>query len=152
VVNNRLWHIPFNRVESVPEQLIKDREDVYFGYEFAIQGGTLPDSVIAYYVALLSEPDVLEGSLGFYRAFDATVAQNEQRKARSLTMPVLAIGGEASYGDHVAEAMRLIADDVRGVTISGAGHWVAEEAPEQVLDALSSFLTPVSTHADAGDP
>src|ERR671921_601803 len=49
----------------------------------------------------------------FYRAFDATVAQNQQRMARPLTMPVLAIGGAASYGEHVGEAMRLVADDVQ---------------------------------------
>jgi pimeloyl-ACP methyl ester carboxylesterase len=41
-VNDRLWHIPFNRVEKLPEQLITGREDVYFGYEFAIQGGNCP--------------------------------------------------------------------------------------------------------------
>ena len=58
-------------------------------------------------------------------------------------MPVLAIGGETSYADHVAEAMQLLADDVHGVTITGAGHWVAEEAPDQVLDALSAFLAAV---------
>ena len=38
-INDRLWHIPFNRVEKLPEQLIQGREDIYFGYEFAIQGG-----------------------------------------------------------------------------------------------------------------
>ena len=50
-------------------------------------------------------PTSLRGSLGFYRAFDATLAQNDERASRPLTMPVLAIGGEASYGEHVAEAM-----------------------------------------------
>ena len=33
------------------------------------------------------------GSFGFYRAWDTTMAQNEQRRTRRLTMPVLAIGG-----------------------------------------------------------
>ena len=83
-LNDRLWHIPFSRVETVPEQLVQGREDVFFGYEFAIQGGALPADVIAYYVALLSQPDVLTGSFGFYRAFDATVAQNQQRKETPL--------------------------------------------------------------------
>ena len=150
-VNNRLWHIPFNRVEGLPEQLIQGREAAYFGYEFAIQGGTLPDEVVDYYVRLLSNPGVLPGSLGFYRAFDATLAQNEQRKTRPLTMPVLAIGGEASYGEHVAEVMRLIADDVESVVISGAGHWVAEQAPDQVVAALTAFLAPYRDGAAATD-
>ena len=140
-VNDRLWHIPFNRVEKLPEQLVAGREDVFFGYEFAIQGGKLPGDVVDYYVRLLSDPDALPGSFGFYRAFDATVAQNEQRKSRRLTMPVLAIGGAASYGEHVEEAMKLVADDVQGVVIPGTGHWVAEEAPDEMLAALTAFLS-----------
>ena len=57
-------------------------------------------------------------------------------------MPVLAIGGELSYGGMVAEAMKPLADDVQGVVIPGTGHWVAEEAPEQLLEALTGFLAP----------
>jgi len=57
-------------------------------------------------------------------------------------MPVLAIGGELSYGDHVAEALQAVADDVQGVVIPGTGHWVAEQAPEQLLEALTGFLAP----------
>jgi len=68
------------------------------------------------------------------------MAQNEKRKARKLAMPVLAVGGEKSYGDHVGHAMEALAEDVKGVVIHGAGHWVAEEAPEQVLGALVGFL------------
>jgi len=141
-INNRLWHIPFNRVEEVPEQLIVGRERIFFGYEFANQGGTLPDEVIDYYVGLLSAPDVLPGSLGFYRAFDATLAQNAQRMTTPLTMPLLAIGGAASYGEHVGEAMQSLADDVQSVVIPDAGHWVAEEAPQEMLAALTAFLAP----------
>ncbi|MFC6023457.1 alpha/beta fold hydrolase [Plantactinospora solaniradicis] len=141
-VNDRLWHIPFNRVDKVPEQLVAGREDIFFGYEFAIQGGKLPDDVVGYYVRLLSNPEALHGSFGFYRAFEATVEQNVQRQDRHLSMPVLAIGGQASHGGHVAEAMELIADDVRGVVIPDAGHWVAEQAPEQMLAALTAFLAP----------
>jgi pimeloyl-ACP methyl ester carboxylesterase len=148
-LNDRLWHIPFNRVEKLPEQLVEGREDVFFGYEFAIQGGKLSDDVVGYYVRMLSNPDVLPGSFGFYRAFDTTVAQNVERKSRPLTMPVLAIGGAASYGAHVGEAMQLVADDVQSVVIPDAGHWVAEEAPDEMLAALTAFLTPYRDGAAA---
>jgi len=141
-VNDRLWHIPFNRAEGLPEQLITGREDVFFGYEFAIQGGNVPDDVIAYYVGLVSTPDALRGSLGFYRAFDTTLAQNGERSKQPLPMPVLAIGGERSYGPAVGGAMESLAADVQSVVIPGAGHWVAEEAPEEILAALNAFLAP----------
>jgi hypothetical protein len=90
--NNRLWHIPFNRVkDELTEELVRGREDIFFGYEFAIQGGgkTLPDDALEYYFRLFSDPDVLRGSFGFYRAWDTTLAQNEQRATRPLAMPVL---------------------------------------------------------------
>jgi pimeloyl-ACP methyl ester carboxylesterase len=140
-LNDRLWHLTFNRVEDLPEQLIAGREAAFFGYEFAIQGGTLPAEVVDYYVSLVSDPESLRGSLAWYRALDTTIAQNEARETK-LAMPVLAIGGELSYGDHVAEALRAVADDVQGVVILGTGHWVAEQAPEQVLEALTGFLAP----------
>ncbi len=141
-INNRLWHLSFNRVETLAEQLITGREDVFFGYEFAIQGGTLPADLVDYYVGLVSDPESLRGSLAWYRALDATLAQNAARKEQPLTMPVLAIGGELSYGGMVAEAMKPLADDVQGVVIPGTGHWVAEEAPEQLVEALTGFLAP----------
>ncbi|MEO7691682.1 MAG: alpha/beta hydrolase [Sphingomonas sp.] len=141
-VNNRLWHIPFCRVETLPEQLVEGREDIFFGYEFAVQGGDLSRDTIRYYVDLVSRPGALPGSFGFYRALDETLAQNEKRKARRLAMPILAVGGEASYGAHVADAMKLLADDVESAVIPGAGHWVAEDAPEGMLTALMTFLSP----------
>lgn len=73
------------------QQLIRGREDIDFGYEFAIQAGKkLPEDVVDSYVRLVSNRESLRGSLAFYRAWDETVAQNAQRKNRPLTMPVLA--------------------------------------------------------------
>jgi len=143
--NNRLWHIPFNRVNNeLTEKLVSGREDIFFGYEFAIQGGEkkLPDDVQQYYFDLYSDPDVLRGSFGLYRAWDTTVTQNEQRKSQPLTMPVLAIGGEQSWGEAAGEGMKPAADDVQTVVIPGVGHWVAEQAPDEMLAALTAFLAP----------
>jgi pimeloyl-ACP methyl ester carboxylesterase len=142
-INNKVWHIPFNRVDKLPEQLIRGREDIYFGYEFAIQAGKkLPEDVVSYYVRLVSNGDSLRGSLAFYRAWDKTVAQNAQRKNRPLTMPVLAIGGAASWGELVGNEMKLLATNVQSVVIPGTGHWVAEESPAKMLAALTPFLAP----------
>jgi pimeloyl-ACP methyl ester carboxylesterase len=63
-------------------------------------------------------------------------------------MPVLAIGGEESGGGGVAETMKLVADDVQGVVLPGAAHWVAEQAPEELLAALTEFLAP---YREGGD-
>jgi pimeloyl-ACP methyl ester carboxylesterase len=38
--------------------------------------------------------------------------------------------------------MQLVADDVQTLVIPDCGHWVAEQAPEELLAALTRFLAP----------
>ena len=142
--NERLWHIAFNRCAEVNERLVRGREDIYFGNEFAQAAvRKLPDEAVAYYVAMLrSDEHSLRGSFGWYRAIDASIAQADGRRARRLTVPVLAIGAEHSSGETVGATMRLVADDVQTLVVPGSGHWVAEEAPDALLAALTSFLAP----------
>jgi pimeloyl-ACP methyl ester carboxylesterase len=153
-VNNRLWHIPFNRLADVNEQLVRGRENIYFGWQFATKAvQKLPDYAVKHYVQILaSQRDALRGSFGWYRALDTTIAQDQQRKTRPLTLPVLAIGGAGSLGVNVASTMKLVAHDVHSVVISGSGHWVAEEAPQQMLAALTAFLAPYRDRARHAQP
>jgi pimeloyl-ACP methyl ester carboxylesterase len=143
--NKRLWHIAFNRLGAdVNEALVRGREQVYFGAEYANSAGTpLPDDVVRYYVErLASSPDALRGSFGSYRAIDTSIAQNAERRKRRLSLPILAIGGGKGIGQGVIDTMRLVADGVQGHIIPESGHWVAEEAPDQLLAALTPFLAP----------
>ena len=152
--NDRLWHFTFNRLAGVNEQLVAGREDVYFGFQFAKAANKLPDDAVRYYVeALATDPESLRGSFAAYRALDATVAQNEQRKARRLTLPVLAIGGAEGIGEGAANTMRLAAEDVQSVVIPRCGHYCLEEAPKGMLATLTAFLAPYRDgSAAASDP
>ena len=144
-LNDRLWHLAFNQLEKVNEQLVTGREDISIGAEYAASAGSkkLPHDTVRYYVDILaSDPDALHGSFQFYRAIHTTIAQNEQRKTRRLTLPVLAIGGAESSGEGVGNSMKLVAGDVQALVIPGCGHWVAEQAPEELLAALTAFLAP----------
>jgi pimeloyl-ACP methyl ester carboxylesterase len=139
---DRLWHIPFNQLEETNEKLVSGREEIFFGAEFSASAGKneLPDATVRYYIDRLASPEALHGCFQLYRAFGPTSAQNEQRKTRRLTMPVLAIGGAESSGQMVEDTMKLVADDVRGLVIPDCGHWLAEQAPEAMAAALTAFL------------
>jgi pimeloyl-ACP methyl ester carboxylesterase len=145
-LNARLWHLAFNQLPAeVNEALVRGREEIFFGAEFAASAGShkLPDDAVAYYIdRLATDPDALRGSFELYRAFPAMIEQNEARKNQRLTMPVLAIGGAESGGEGVAATMKLVADDVQSVVLAGAAHWVAEQAPDQLVEALTPFLAP----------
>jgi pimeloyl-ACP methyl ester carboxylesterase len=151
-IKARLWHIPFNQQEQVNEQLVTGREDIFFSAEFAASAGTnkLPDEAVEYYVDGLSDPEALHGSFQLYRAFGATTAQNLERKARRLAMPVLAMGGAESSGTMAADTMKLVADDVQTLVIPGIGHWLAEQAPRELVAALTEFLAPYRDASPSG--
>jgi pimeloyl-ACP methyl ester carboxylesterase len=58
-----------------------------------------------------------------------------------LTMPVLAVGGQASTtGPLMAEMMRQVAEDVTELRVPEAAHWIAEENPQALVDGLLGFL------------
>src|SRR5262252_1623560 len=74
-VVDRLWHIPFNQLKETNEQLVRGREDVFFGAEFAASAGTnklSPENVQYYVDGLASSPETLHGSFHLYRDFGAT--------------------------------------------------------------------------------
>jgi len=143
-LNNALWHFAFNRLAEVNDQLAGGREDIFFGWQFASKAAKkLPDYAVQHYIGTLAaSPEALHASFEIYRALDATIAQNQQRMQRRLTLPILAIGGAYSLGDQVAGTMKLAADDVQALVVPGCAHWVAEETPEETLAALTAFLAP----------
>ena len=145
-LNNLLWHFPFNRVEGINEQLVRGREDLYFRYQFASKGTTptsMPPVAVQVYVdALKSSPQALRSSFEFYRAIDEIIAQNTERKKTKLKMPVLAIAGERAVGTGVETEMRAVVTNVSSVIIPGAGHFLMDENPNQVIAALKPFLAP----------
>ncbi len=152
-ISDRLWHFNFNRTLGINEQLISGREEIYFGYQFATKAGSptaLPKHAVKLYVDTLRvSHEALRCSFEFYRAIDADLEQNAVRRENPLTLPVLAVGGARSVGQFVEKEMRLVADEVNGVVISACGHYVAEEAPQALLDALLPFLAP---HQDKDTP
>src|SRR5215212_290140 len=54
-INNKLWHIPFNRVnDELIVDMVSGNADAFYRYEFTIQGGGVPppEYAIEYYVSL----------------------------------------------------------------------------------------------------
>jgi pimeloyl-ACP methyl ester carboxylesterase len=68
------------------------------------------------------------------------VEDNKAAMETTLTMPVLAIGGEQSFGANEAVVMRNVANHVTEVVISQAGHWLMEEQPAATITAIQTFL------------
>nr|BFE59437.1 alpha/beta hydrolase [Dactylosporangium thailandense] len=143
-LNQKLWQFGFNRLTGLNEELVRGRERLFFGWQFATKAAT-PTTIPAYAVdvyldAITTDPGALRSTFAYYRALDETIAQNEQRSKTRLTQPVLAVGGALWSGASAVQTMRLAADDVTGVVLDACGHYPAEEQPARFAEILRDFL------------
>ena len=63
-----------------------------------------------------------------------------------LAIPVLAVFGSISNtGPRVEEMMWEVANNVNGLCVPNAAHWIAEENPEAFITGLLQFLIGAET-------
>jgi pimeloyl-ACP methyl ester carboxylesterase len=76
----------------------------------------------------------------YFRAFEQDAKDFAALSATKLSMPVLVLTGEKASGTFLIEQARIVATTVSGTVVRGSGHWLMEEATEQVVPALVGFL------------
>lgn len=139
-----LWHFRFGGPDM--ERLVAGRERIYldrFWNEFSANPSRFDEASRAHYAALYARPGNMHAGFSQFAAFDQDAIDNRALLAGGrLQMPILAIGGDHSFGTTMAFVARFAADDVRGVVIPDAGHWLMEEQPSRTVDAIVSFLAP----------
>ena len=75
-----------------------------------------------------------------FHAFPQDAEDFAQFAKTKLTMPMLVLTGEKASGEFLIQQARMVDDSVEGVVIKGSGHWLMEEAPQQVIPKLVAFL------------
>jgi pimeloyl-ACP methyl ester carboxylesterase len=140
--NPLLWHFRFGGPDM--ERLVAGRERIYldrFWNEFSATPARFSEAAREHYAKLYAQPGAMHSGFMQFAAFDQDVIDNREFLARGkLKMPVLAIGGERSFGKGVAEIMRHAASDVREGVIPDSGHWIMEENPTATIAVVRAFL------------
>jgi pimeloyl-ACP methyl ester carboxylesterase len=146
----RRWHHAFFRTLDLPEQLCFGREELVINWLFENYGhraNCISDEDKAEFLRTYKKPGAFRALLEIYRALPQDAEDNRIILARNgkLKMPVLALGGEKSFGrgTECIESLRRVAENVRGGVVKDCGHWIAEEQPdfllEQLLDLFMQF-------------
>jgi pimeloyl-ACP methyl ester carboxylesterase len=141
--NPLLWHFRFGGPDM--ERLVAGRERIYldrFWNEFSATPARFDEATRRHYAALYARPGNMHAGFLQFAAFDQDAIDNRAWLARGqrLQMPLLAIGGDHSFGGQMAFIMRFAADDVRQAVIADAGHWLMEEQPAATVAAIRRFL------------
>jgi pimeloyl-ACP methyl ester carboxylesterase len=125
------------------ERLVAGRERIYldrFWNEFSADPERFGEAARTHYAELYALPGAMHSGFMQFAAFDQDAIDNQQFLAKGkLSMPVLAIGGEKSFGT-MAKIMRFAASDVREAVIPDSGHWIMEENPTATIAMIRRFL------------
>jgi len=141
--NPLLWHFRFGGPDM--ERLVAGRERIYldrFWNEFSADPTHFSEAAREHYARLYALPGAMHSGFEQFAAFDQDAADNRAWLATGarLPMPVLALGGEKSFGTTMAVVMRAAADDVREGVVTGSGHWIMEENPAMTISLVRNFL------------
>ncbi len=140
--NPGLWHFRFNG--PTPEALVQGRERIYFEHfwnDFAAdKTRSIPEADREAYTAAYSRPGRMRAGWAYFVSFLQAASDFAQLSQTKLTMPVLAIGGQKSLGEALAQQMKLVASNVTVVVLQDTGHWLLEERPKETTEALRKFL------------
>jgi pimeloyl-ACP methyl ester carboxylesterase len=141
--NPLLWHFRFGGPDM--ERLVAGRERIYldrFWNEFSADPTKFDEAARVHYAQLYALPGAMHAGFAQFAAFDQDAADNRAWLATGarLRMPVLAVGGEKSFGTTMAAVMRAAATDVREGIIPGSGHWIMEENPQATITLVRGFL------------
>jgi pimeloyl-ACP methyl ester carboxylesterase len=137
-----MWHFGFGGHDM--ERLVAGRERIYldrFWNELSRHGARFDEAKRQHYAALYAQPGAMHASFAQFLAFRQDAADNRAFLARGkLQMPVLALGGEATFGPMIGEVMRCVADNVDHQIIAECGHWITEEQPAATTRFVVEFL------------
>ncbi|WP_404711433.1 alpha/beta fold hydrolase [Sphingomonas sp. MMS24-J13] len=140
--NPLLWHFRFGGPDM--ERLVAGRERIYldrFWNEFSARPERFSEASRVHYTAIYAMPGAMHAGFAQFAAFDQDAIDDKAFVAQGkLTMPVLAIGGEKSFGPMMATVMRFAASDVTQAVVPNSGHWLMEEQPAATVTLVRQFL------------
>ena len=141
--NPLLWHFRFGGPDM--ERLVAGRERIYldrFWNEFSASPERFSESARRHYASLYALPGAMHSGFAQFAAFDQDAVDNRAFLASGrLKMPVLAVGGEKSFGPMMATVMRAAGDDVTEGIVPDSGHWIMEENPRATIKLVREFIS-----------
>ncbi|MFL5040412.1 MAG: alpha/beta fold hydrolase [Xanthobacteraceae bacterium] len=138
-----LWHFHF--YGETPLKLVTGRERIYlehFWNDFAAdRKKSVSERDRRTYAKAYAQPGAMRAGFEVFRNFEQDAKDFADLAKTKLTMPMLVLSGEKAGGQFLIDQSRMVDDNVEGVIVKDTGHWLVDEAPDQVMPKLVDFLT-----------
>ncbi len=137
-----LWHFHF--YGKVPLALVHGRERIYFEHFWNDFAADPKHSVSEHdrriYAKAYARQGGMRAGFEYFRALEQDAKDFASFAKIPLSIPMLVMSGEKASGEFLIQQGRLVATNVEGVIVRNSGHWLIEEAPDQVIPKLLKFL------------
>jgi pimeloyl-ACP methyl ester carboxylesterase len=137
-----LWHFHF--YGETPLKLVAGRERIYFEHfwnDFAADPKkSVSEADRRFYTKAYHQPGAMRAGFEVFRNFEQDSKDFAEFAKTKLPMPMLVLSGEKAGGQFLIDQGRLVDDNVEGVIIKGSGHWLMDEARDQVVPKLVEFF------------
>ena len=141
------WHWFFFQIPDLPEIMLEAVPEAFLRYLFralSYRAGAIEEPMFQEYLRAFTQPGTIRGGLEDYRAAATRDFEDDERDlAQRVRCPVAAIWGEFGKMHKLFDVLatwREKAVDVRGKPLP-CGHFIPEEAPDELLAELRPFLT-----------
>jgi uncharacterized RmlC-like cupin family protein len=141
LLNPGVWHFNFHGPDA--ERLVAGRERIYFDRiwnDFTGDPSEPDEATRNFFTATYAQPGGMRAGFAQFTAFSTDAADNKVFEQVKLTIPVLAVGGEKSFGRLQAVIMRHVAINVQEAVVPRSGHWLMEESPVYTVDLVQKFI------------
>lgn len=141
------WHHLFHRTPHLPEALTAGREAIYLSWfydEYSERAGAVGPEDLAEYVRCYSQSGAMRCGFEYYRTIEESAAfvRAQIERDGKPTLPVLSVAGGAGRGraNEAQESITRLVTNLDAHIIPDCGHLVPEEAPDELVELLLSFL------------
>jgi len=134
------WWMGFNQVKELPEKILEGRFQYLMDWLFKyvmIDESKMNVFERALYASVYNEAESIRASNAWYQTFTQDI--EDAKLYPQLAMPVLGIGSYVSY-NYMKMGLPYVANNLKVIPVLESGHYLFEEKPEQVLDAVFHFL------------
>src|SRR6266516_2134463 len=141
LLNPGVWHFNFHGPDA--ERLVAGRERIYFDRiwnDFTADPSKPDEATRNFFAATYAQPGGMRAGFAQFAAFAEDAKDNKVFEQTKLTMPVMAVGGEKSFGALQAVIMRHVAINVQEAVVPRSGHWLMEESPVYTVNLVRKFL------------
>jgi pimeloyl-ACP methyl ester carboxylesterase len=134
------WWFAFNQVRGLPEQLVSGRSRFLIDAIFdllLVNKAAVSDLDRAIYAKAYSDPDAIRASNGWFQAFGQDI--EDLTSYGKVTVPMLGLA-DPSFFAFLQQVLPAEGTDVRVVEVGNTGHFIVEEQPQAVTQALAEFF------------